>query len=305
MRWLPATIVIITTLIFFTACQKEIGFDLNNPTQPIEPPVTNGMRAQINGEKWTADNGAGAARIQGLINITGLSSDKKFLTITLTDSGVHRYILSDATFNVAAMIDSTDGNYFAYTSNQGAYPSQAGGEVNITAIDETAKTISGTFSFALFREMDGAQKTVTEGSFTNLKYITSLPPASATDTFQVKIDGIPWSPASITATQLPVLDQIVVNATNETAEKSIGLNFPSNIAPGSYDLDFWGGTYVGAYNPDADPIHSKVAVSGKLIILEHNTVSRRIRGNFNFRGEELSAPQNFAAITEGYFSVTY
>lgn len=305
MRILSAISIAITIFLLFTACQKEADFDPNNPARPDTTTSNASMKAKINGTQWLADKGAGAARMQGLINITGLSNDKRYITITLTDSGVHRYILSDVTQNAAAIVDSTEANPFAYTSNQGTYPSQAGGEVNITAIDTTKKTISGTFSFKLFREMDGAQKTVTEGSFTALKYITTLPPSSSVDTFRVKIDGAAWTPASITGMFVPILNQIAVNATSATADKTVGLNFPSDIVPGSYDLDFWGGVYVGVYNPDTDPFHSKASVSGKLVILEHNTSTRRIRGTFNFRGEELAAPQNSADITEGYFSVKY
>lgn len=263
------------------------------------------MKANVNGMQWVANRATGATRMQGLINITGITTDKKFITITLTDSGVHRYILSDVTMNAAGMVDSTEPNTFAYTSNQGDYPAQSGGEVAITAMDETKKTISGTFSFKLFREMDGAQKTITEGSFTNISYTTTMPPSSATDTFRVKIDGSAWTPASITGILVPMMNQIAVNATSADASKTVGLNFPSDIKPGSYALDFFGATYVGLYNPDTNPSHSKAAVSGTLTILEHNTASRRIRGVFAFKAEEMLNPQNSANITEGYFSVRY
>jgi hypothetical protein len=303
MRLFPAIVMAITIFLSLTACQKDIGFGPDNPTRPADPPA--GMKAKVNGMEWTANRNAGATRLQGLINITGISNDKNYITITLADSGVHRYVLSDATFNVAAMVDSTEAEPFAYTSNQGAYPGESGGEVSITAIDTAKKTISGTFSFALFREWDGGQKTVTEGSFTNVAYITSLPPSMATDTFRVKIDGISWTPANVNGLLDPLLNQIVVNATDATAEKSVGLNFPSDISPGTYNLDFWSGIYVGVYNPDTDPLHSKAAVSGELVILEHNTATRRIRGTFHFRGEELAEPQNYAEISDGYFSVKY
>ena len=104
---------------------------------------------------------------------------------------------------------------------------------------------------------------------------------------------------------MPSLNQITINAASATGEKTMGLNFPSGIAPGSYALDFWGGMYVAAYHPDTDPNHSKAAVSGTLLILEHDMVTRRIRGRFSFRGEETASPQNFVEITDGYFSVNY
>lgn len=248
---------------------------------------------------------ASAARMQGLINISGRSADKKYLTITLADSGVHRYILADDAWNAAALVDSNEANLFSYTTNQGEYPRQAGGEVTITSIDTDKKTISGHFAFKVFREMDGGQKTITEGSFTNLPYTTTLPPASAKDTFQVKIDGASWTPQSITGAVIPMMNQIAINAANAAGTKAVGLVFPSTITPGSYTLDLFGGTYIGQYNPDSNPAHAKASVSGTLTIAEHNTATRRIRGHFNFRGEELLSPQNFAVISDGYFSVGY
>lgn len=306
MRSLFALTLLITTFLSVVSCQKEIDFDQNNPARPQDPAgVTGNMKATINGKPWVADKVTAAARMQGLISIIGVSTDRKTVTMTLTDSGVHRYILSDVTMNAAAHIDSTEANGFAYTTNQGVYPTQAGGEVNITAIDTAKKTISGTFAFKVFREMDGAGKTITAGSFTNLAYSTTLPPSSVKDTFRVKIDGAAWTPASITGMAVPLMNQIAVNATTSNGSKTVGLVFPSAITPGSYTLDLFGATYIGLYNPDTDPNHSKGSVSGMLQILEHNTTTHRIRGNFNFRGEELLNSQNFANLTEGYFSVTY
>jgi hypothetical protein len=302
---------LLMTIVLITACSKETSLETdnpynpNNPQQPSPGGVTGDMKGKIGGVQWVANKAAGAARMQGLINITGMSTDRKIITITLTDSGVHRYILSDMTINAAALIDSSEANPMTYTTNQGTYPTDAGGEVKITAIDAQKQTISGTFFFKLFREMDGARKTVTEGSFTNLKYTTVMPPSAASDTFRVKIAGASWAPASVTGLSVPIMNQIAVNATSATASKTVGLVFPNNIAPGSYTLDFFGLTYIGQYNPDSNPANSKVSTSGTLTILEHNTSTKRIRGNFQFIAEEMTNPQNFVNITDGYFSVRY
>ena len=304
-----ASLIFSVLLIAFylTACQKEIAFSPNNPANPnpVTTAVTGNLKAKFDGVQWTATKGAAASRIQGLINITGISADRKLLTITLTDSGVHRYTLSDMTISVAALIDSTDPNPYSFTSNQGTYPSTSGGEVNITSIDTAKKTISGNFTFKVYRDIDNKGKTVTEGSFTNLSYTTILPSSAASDTFRVKISGASWSPASINGFAIPIMNQIGINGTDATGVKAVGLTFPSNITPGAYTLDLFGATYIGQYNPDNDPMHSKGSVSGTLTILEHNLTTKRIRGTFDFRGEELLHPTNFALITEGYFSVKY
>jgi hypothetical protein len=304
MRTLSILLFFFTSIVVVTSCQKEVDFDPTNPANTGLNAVTGDFKAKINGTQWVANKAAGAARIGGIINLTGYSTDRKIVTISLTDSGVHKYVLSNVTMNVAAMIDSNDRNRFAFATNEGNYPTTSGGEVNITAIDTAKKTITGTFSFKMFRADDQKQKTFTEGSFTDLVYITTLPAPSATDTFNVNIDGAAWTPVSITGIAVPIFNQIAVNATDATGAKTVGLTFPSNITAGTYQFSIFG-TYMGQYNPDRDPMHSKGSTSGTLTILEHITTSRRIRGNFNFRGEELATPANFTNISEGYFSVKY
>jgi hypothetical protein len=121
-----------TFLLLFQSCQKEISFDDMDG-------ITGNLRAKIDGNQWVANKGASASRIQGYINITGYSTDKKYLVISLKDSGVHRYTLSDVTMNAAGFTDSTQPNPLGYATNQGDYPAESGGEVNITAIDTVNK----------------------------------------------------------------------------------------------------------------------------------------------------------------------
>lgn len=289
------------------SCQQEVTDP--NGTNNNNPAVTGDFRAKIEGTQWVANKATAAYRLQGLISITGVSNDKKTVTITLVDSGVHRYTLSDVTPNAAAYQDSTLPSVIAFTSNGGAYPAQAGGEVNITAIDAVNKKISGTFSFKAYRQSDGLQRTITEGSFTNLSYSTSLPPSNSTDTFTVKIAGTQWVPPTVFAVKSPAIPplpaSIAISGTNGTISKTVGLQMPADITPGSYTLDFFGLTYIGTYLPNANPNNSQASVSGTLTILSHNTTTKRIRGNFNFVSQELLNPTASTQLTEGYFSVTY
>ena len=288
-------------LVVLSSCQKEGTFDPNSPNTPAG--ASGNFTAKINGASWSANKVAAATRFSGFISLGGLSTDHKMITITLTDSGVHKYTLSDVTLNAGAFVDSSE-NVIAYTSNGGDYPTRAGGEVTITAIDTTAKTISGTFSFKAFRQVDNQTKTITEGSFTDLPYATTMPATQTSDTLRLKLDGTSWTPYSVLGVNMG--GQIAVTGSNELGTKSFGLVFPSNIKPGAYELDFFGATYTGQYNPDADPNNSKASFDGgTLTILEHNTTTKRIRGNFAFKASELLKPQNFVMVSDGYFSVKY
>ena len=297
MRYFLLPAILVSLIII--SCQREVDFANNQNNNN----VTGDFRAKIEGTQWIANKAALGSRMNGIINITGLGTDKKTLTITLTDSGVHRYILSDNTMNVAAYVDSTLPNTFAFTTNQGSFPDQAGGEVNITSIDEVNKKISGTFSFKVYRQMDGLQRTITEGVFTNISYTTTLPPSNANDTFRVKINNSSWTPSFVAS--VSTMGMLAVTGTDAQGVKAVGLLMPSTITPGAYTLDFFGGQYIGQYNPDNDPTHSQASSSGTLTILQHNTSTKRIRGTFNFHAEALLNPLLFSEITEGYFSVVY
>jgi hypothetical protein len=295
-------------LISFQSCQKEVDpsiiEDQNQPQQ-----VTGNLKAKVDGTQWVANTVSGASRMLGLISIGGKSSDKKTLAITLVDSGVHTYRLDDASFNAAAWVDSTMPNPINFTTNQGVNPSDAGGTVTITSIDQVNKKISGTFSFKMYRQLDGLQRTFTEGSFTDLTYITSLPPTSSTDTFRVKIAGTLWVPPVVVGAVAPAIPpmppQLGITGTSTDATKSVGVIVPANITPGTYTFDFFGATYIGAYNPSTDPTQSQASMSGTLTILSHNTSTKRIRGNFNFHAEALLNPLLNTELTEGFFAVSY
>lgn len=297
-----ASLLFVATSLFIYSCQKEIDGDIE-PTEPENPPTVSGnLKAKIEGTQWVADKIEAASKFGGYINITGISKDKRMLVITLVDSGVHNYKLTDATTNAAALSDSSIASPLIFRTVEGQYPMQSGGQLNLTSIDTIKKTISGTFSFKVFNSDNIVTKAITEGTFTNLSYATAMQPASSTDTFRVKLNGTSWAPASIAGAT--ALGKIGISATSSDATKTVGLALPANITPGTYKFELFG-TYLGQYNPDTDPLHTRTSVSGTLTILEHNTTTKRIRGNFSFRAEEPTNSANFTNVSEGYFSVKY
>src|SRR6187401_2768938 len=215
-RRLLYSLLMLAVIIVVNSCQKEI--DPSIIATPPPPGATGNLKAKIDGTQWVANSAEGATRMLGLINIGGRSTDRKYLSITLTDSGVHNYTLDNMSMNAAAYIDSSLSNAVNFTTNQGVGPGDAGGFVSITSIDVVNKRISGTFSFRVFRQMDGAQRTLTEGSFTNLPYTTTLPPGASTDTFKVKIAGTLWVPPTVLGSKTPAVppltSQLVVTGTS-------------------------------------------------------------------------------------------
>jgi len=303
MRFAVTAVIFLSTLF---SCQKELSYE-----NPANGGNSNGgnsnskgdFRAKINGTQWVAnDSSKGATILDGVINIIGIGNNYDMINITLIGSNTGTYILNSTTANIALYQDGSSSNPFV--TNGSSNPSQAGGTVTITEIDTVSKTISGTFQFNLYRQSDQSVKNITEGSFTKIPYIASLPPAKITDTMVANISGINynWIALSLITGTNPNSTQLFINGSNYDASHAVGLFMPYDITPGSYTLDYTGNTYIGEYSPDASTFY--ISQTGTLTILAHDLTGRRIKGNFNFTGYTLDHSDS-VQITNGYFSVGY
>lgn len=273
---------------------------------PGSTPVTGDFRAKIEGVQWVADKYAQCARMNNIINISGLGLDKKTITITLQDSGVHNYTLAwdNSSMSAGAFMDSALTDVTAFTSNAGTSPDQAGGVLSITSINEVTKTMSGTFSFKAVRQTTGETRTITEGVFNNIPYITSLPPTTATDTFNVKIDGAAFTPVSVFGIKNTIgLSNIAITGSDASGTKTVAVYFPIDVTPGIYTIGSAFSDYFGQYNVNSTTFLA--STSGSLEILFHDPVTKRVRGRFNFAADVFPLGGAPAQITEGYFAVTY
>ena len=279
------------------SCQKEISTELGLGGTPT---VTGSLRMKVDGSQWIANRVSGASLIAGFANISGTSTDGKSLSLTLSDTVPGTYILDQASFSAAGYTDSLDLGGLTYSSNGGKDTTQAGGIVIVTAIDKINKTISGTFHFKAYREFDTKQKLITEGVFDKLPYVSSLPAANLTDTFHVKVDNVDVVAKSISGTLSGT--NIILSGSELDLTKLVALSMPSNITTGTYIMNPATATYVGIYSPAISSIMT--SLSGTLTILEHNTTTKRLRGNFNFIAIDLISSKT-SVLTAGYFSVVY
>lgn len=289
--------VVFISCIIFSACQKEY-----QPTDvtiiPGTPTTAAGtFKAKIDGVQWEATLVKQAQRESGVIVLAGISSGKS-LVLRVADSSVHKYVIAtQSQSNVGVWSDSTVGpNSFA--TNQWGVDGNYG-ELNITAIDTLKKTMSGTFNMKVYRQFDSLQRTITEGVFTNIPYATQPPAPAATDTFRVKIDGVAFNYNLLAAVKS--FGTLAVTASQSPAP-AVGLSLPDDITAGTYSFD--GFIYVGQYNPSMTSYLA--ADTGSVTILEHNLITKRIRGNFHFLANAAFThlPPN-VQLTEGYFSMKY
>jgi hypothetical protein len=129
------------------------------------------MVATIDGVSWEAADSTQIAIIsQGFVTISGISADGQEISITLNDTVVGLYLLdqTSTSMGVYANLD-TASNY--YSTNQGSDTSQAGGTANVMSFNQVNRTISGIFSFKVYRNSDGTQKDITAGVFYNIPYV--------------------------------------------------------------------------------------------------------------------------------------
>jgi hypothetical protein len=292
----PIRILGFAALLFFISCQKEISTDSTGGTSN-QPSGT--LKMKIDGEEWTADKAAGAFLMNGVLNITGIGEDKKYLNITLTSVDPGTYELNQNARHVSSLVDSNATNKFPFTTNASEDESLASGTVIVTSVDKQKQTVSGTFELIMFRLTDSVKIVVTDGTFKDLPYLTSIPPTATNDTLKASIDNIPWIGTVVTGTTFQ--DQLFVTGTETNGIKSVAVIMPLEVEPGEYELENFG-EYMGAYTPDINT--SLGSESGKLTVIEHNKTAKKIRGRFEFVGTELLGPKT-ASITDGYFSVMY
>jgi hypothetical protein len=129
------------------------------------------MEATIDGVSWEAADSTPIAIIsQGFVTISGLSADDREISISLNDTVVGAYVLNQTSTSIGAYANVDSAAYF-YSTSQGSDTAQAGGMVNVISVDHVNRTISGIFSFKVYRNSDGAQKDITAGVFYNIPYV--------------------------------------------------------------------------------------------------------------------------------------
>jgi len=123
-----------------------------------------GMSATIDGNEWVS-----ATRVTVLDNnmftITGTSISGDILAITIKGSTTGTYTLNPLLLKTQCgctykgSLSSASDDWYLSTL----------GSVELTKVDQSAKTISGTFNFTLLKG-DVTIMTVTNGEFKNLSY---------------------------------------------------------------------------------------------------------------------------------------
>ncbi|MEM7104348.1 MAG: DUF6252 family protein [Bacteroidota bacterium] len=256
------------------------------------------MKCKIDGTTWEAVLPS-ASILNGLINVTGISSNGMILTITVSGTTTGTYTLEPTGLNAIAFVENNSGTTPAFVSNQNIANTNYG-EVVITNIDTDAKTISGTFFTEVHRLVDGMERIITEGEFNAVSYEDTTTPTNST--MSVTIDGNAWTANS--ASGFLNFGSLSLTGTDASGAVSVGLIIPDDTPPGMYTLGAPSfSTYGAQYNPG--PNTFLAGDSGTLTITEHNTTTQVIKGNFEFDASEFPTGPLTATLTNGSFEISY
>lgn len=289
-----------------------------------------GFTAVIDGKSWVAtDSSIRVSLLNGILTISGQSSDGQTITILLEDTVQRPYTLNENSVSMATYFDEQDNSTleFRYLStNQSYNASLSGGAVLLNEVDNLNKTISGIFSFNVYIDSANYRKVITEGSFTNLPYINSLPPTATTDTFTVQTNGVQWTAQSVSLNK-NLNGLFLITGSSLNATESVGIYIP--IAPcDNCDSLYYLSYFFGQFNNGKiSEFNTFGSATDSLVLFEYNLVTRRISGKFSFNANPVSRSYNLTVpnlpppnqgnfiyydtsaqpvvLTNGYFSIGF
>lgn len=285
----------------FTGCQTEaLDSDLLDDVveeQPTGPAI---FKVDFGGQTYVA-TAAAAQFAGGGITIAGVrGTTGENISIVLPGNTTGTYNTSIIQYLPSGTSTNT---YMNLNPASGSLPN---GQVVITNINTTARTISGTFNFTGYFT-DESQNlppvAFTAGTFQNVPYTGEAPgpgpgpepnPGPTTKFFKAKVDGSQKNFANVNVFHL--LDTYRIAGTN--ADNSMSISLPDNITVGTYELgeDLTGATagYIPSFGADA--YYSKPGGSITITSVSNGWIS----GTFSFTGEDFDGAT--VIVTEGSFN---
>ena len=128
---------------------------------------------------------------------------------------------------------------------------------------------------------------------------------TTTPGFTAKIDGTTLTPTTLTAQNASGFITITAMQTAATSAKAVIIIMPDDITPGTYSLTE-SGTYQATYAGGSGMSGSiYLSSSGTLVITEHNTTTKTIKGTFQFTGVDALGAAADVQVTAGSFTVIY
>lgn len=238
------------------------------------------LQAKVDDRLYVSADARASLNDDGTLTIQGFTDDES-LTLHLSRLDDGNFTIGEG-FPNYAVYEDFEGNI--YTTNPNGE-----GEVTISDLNETNKTLSGNFNFNAF--LPGIDTIyVSSGTFFNVSYSGGdIPDPTNAGTFTATVDGNQFIPITVSSRNT---GNTIITSGN-TANATIVISVTSNVEPGEYLLPQggFGGKYQGASGPET-------TADGIINIIEHDIANKTIKGTFSFI-------TNRTEITEGQFDVAY
>lgn len=293
-----SALLILFTAVTFVSCDSEpvdpVLLD-NNGNNPNPPAAGASFTASLNGQAFVADQYV-ATIGNGLTSIAGIKMPSGAM-VGLVVQGTTAGNYPTAIMTYRPTLDSE----FGY-SNLSISTGQLSGSVNITSINTTTHTISGTFSFTGFYSDEDANIPnieFTNGVFTNIPYSTQV---DTGDSLTATVDGTFINYTNDLAVAYSGAGQyITLNAVG--SDHVLHVTISDDLTPGTYPITTGLGSQARAVYTNADD-EDFDAPAGTITII--SKTATRISGTFSFATTADSATGEPAhAVTNGSFDVEY
>ncbi len=311
--------IFLLLLIFqFLSCENE-PLTGEFIIEEENPPGEGQFKAQIAGQEFIAASATAVMTTENELVITGSKPGGEDIVLAVSNAAIGSFNLSTGANNDNA------GAYFDGSINMLPYLSAqslgGSGQLQITALDTDAKTVSGTFSFVGFRikvdangdpVLDGdgnpvlESKEISRGAFNLIPYILDDTGGGGGGTpeneFFAKVDGVDFIADTISVTE-PVIGNVhMIKIEARTAERQqIRIDIPRTLGVGTFDMvRISDGTQLIALYNAGDGSENLTSDPGTITITEFDLEAGVLRATFNFTGTDpLNQLPETVEITEG------
>ena len=284
------------------------------------------FKAQIEGQEFIASSVSATLTSDNELVITGSKPGGENIVLAVTNAAVGTFNLSLGGTN------QNSGSYFDGSVNLLPYISADAlggyGLMNITEIDASANTVTGTFSFVGFRiKVDGDGNPILDGNgdpilenieisrgaFNAIEYeLDDTGGGGGTgnpeNEFFAKIDGVDFMADTITVSEPMVGDvhMIKIEAKSQFGEM-MRIDVPRSLGVGTFEMvNISDGTKLIALYNAGGGAENLTSNPGTITISEFDLEAGVLKASFSFTGTDpLNQLPNVVEVTEGIFTAYF
>ncbi len=253
------------------------------------------MSAVVDNIPWRSKADS-AIIYNGNIYIRGIAGNGEKLEFFLKADVEDNYILDDS-MNYAQFTKPQFKKYPYTTLIKGK---EGRGFFTVTDIDTAHKVISGVFEMSAYTLRDGSMINITNGVFTNMRYLGS-PEVNKNNKLNCKIgDTLNYTGFAVAGTK--GAGQLLIGGIDKNGH-AVQIYIPDTLSAGvTSPISLTGPSRASfTYYQSTDAWRGK---SGQVKVISHNKSTKIIEGNFNFTAQSTNTSDT-TLVTGGFFHIEY